>query len=153
MFESILNTVKSQIGGQLKEKAGLNDEQMSQAVDMAGESVQEVVKNEAANGNIDGLMHLFGSQDGHTSTTNPIVENIGNNFVSKMMAKLGVSDSVADLAKNLIMPYILKTVSSKFSSSGTNDASGLMSMFQGAGKGAIFNTLKDKAGQKLGGLF
>lgn len=153
MFENILNTVKNQIGQQLKDNIGLNDEQMSQTVDMAGESVQEVVQNEAASGNIDGLMHLFGSQEGYTSTTNPIVENMGNSFSSKMTKKLGVSDAVADLARNLIMPYILQTVSAKFSSSGTNDASGLMTMFQGAGKGAIFDSLRDKVDQKLGGLF
>lgn len=155
MFDSILNTVKSQLGDQLIEKLGLNNEQASQTIDMAGESIQEAAEAEATSGNTDGLTHLFGSPDGHTSTTNPIVESMGNRFVSKMTSRLGVSDNVADLAKNLILPHLLKIISSKFSDSGETHITGLLSMLGGANN-IDLGTMKDKVRQttrsRLGGI-
>src|SRR5699024_7990889 len=114
MFDSILTTVKSHLNGQLKEKIGLNDEQVAQIVDIAGESIQEQAQAEAMSGNTDGLLHLFGHPDAHTSTTNPIVENMGNSFIWKITSRIGISNELAELTNNLILPYLLQTISSKF---------------------------------------
>lgn len=154
MFDSILSTAKAQLQEQLKEKIGLNEHQVSQIVDIAGESIQEQAKAETMSGNTDGLLHLFGCPDAHTSTTNPIVENMGNSFVSKMISRLGLPDTLAELTKNLILPYLLQIISSKFSESGGKDAAKLLSLFQGAGKDGILENIKDRISQnKLGGLF
>lgn len=154
MLDSILTTVKSHLNGQLKEKIGLNDEQVSQIVDFAGESVQEQAQAEAMSGNTDGLLHLFGRPDAHTpTTTNPIVENMGNSFISKMTSRLGISYELAELTKNLILPYLLQTISLRFTDSNQNDTSGLLSMLQGGRKEAIFGTIKNKVSQRnLGGI-
>lgn len=148
MFESILNTVKSQLNGQLKERIGLNDGQVAQIVNIAGESIHEQTEAEAMSGNTEGLLHLFGSHDAHTSTTNPIVENMGNSFMSKIISMLGISADAADLAKNLVLPYMLKTISSKFTDSGKNDAAGLLSLFQGDGKGTALDSIKRQGSSK-----
>lgn len=154
MFDTILNAVKEQIGGQLKSQTGLNDEQVSQSVDVVGESTQEVVKEEASGGNIEGLMQAFSG--GNAGAGNPVIDKLGSNIVGNLVSRLGFSEGLARQIKTIALPFLIKTISSKFSGAGGGDAAGLLGMFQGAGNDSGLDALKAKAaGQlkdKLGGL-
>lgn len=150
MFDNILSTVKEQIGGQLKSQTGLNDEQVDQSVQVVGGSTQEVVKEEASSGNLDGLMQAFGKGD--TSESNSVISKLGSTIVDNLVTKVGLSSGMAEKVKSIALPFLVKTISSKFSGSGGGGASGLLAMFQKGGKGAGFGDLKSKLGG-LGKLF
>src|SRR5690606_280988 len=107
MFDSILSTAKAQLQEQLKEKIGLNEHQVSQIVDIAGESIQEQAQAEAMSVNTDGLLHLFGCSSSLYSTLNLIFEYMGNSFVSNMHSRIGLPHTLAELTKNLVPPYFL----------------------------------------------
>lgn len=156
MLDNILKNIKPQIEGQLKRNAGISEEQIPETMQLAGEAVCAIVKEEAATGNTEGLMHLFGSQEASASTTNPIVENIEAEFTNKLITKLGISSSVASTATNILMPYLIKAISAQFSSSATKNEEGLLAMFQGgqlAQPDTFKRKLEERLGDKLGGVF
>lgn len=150
MLDQILSHVKSQLGGELG-NLGLDSTQKDKAVELAGESVQEVVKVEASGGNVDGLLDLFGGKKDLASS--PIVKKIGNLLASKLVAALNLPEGMASTISTKIVPVLINTISSKFQQSDKSGTDGLMDIFKGMGSEAIFSALKGNASNMLGGLF
>ncbi|MFA0963160.1 hypothetical protein AB9P05_15260 [Roseivirga sp. BDSF3-8] len=150
MLDQILTQVKESIGDKLSEQ-GLNQSQRDKAVELAGKSVQEVVKVEASGGNLDGLLSLFGGKS--DMANNPIVKKIGNLLANKLVSYLNLPDSMAATISKTVVPTLINTISAKFQQSDKSGADGLMEIFKGMGSEAIFSALKGNAGNMLGGLF
>lgn len=150
MLDQILSQVKSKLGGELNE-AGLDETQKDKAVELAGESVQEVVKVEASGGNVDGLLDLFGGKTDLASS--PIVKKIGNLLANKLVASLNLPEGVASAVSTKLIPMLIGMISNKFQKSDKSGTDGLMEIFKGMGSEAIFSALKGNAGNMLGGLF
>lgn len=150
MLDQILAEVKNSLGGELSDH-GLNEEQREKTVELAGESVQEVVKVEASGGNLDDLLSLFGSKGNLAG--NPIVKKIGNLLATKLVSSLNLPPGTAATISNKVIPMLITAISAKFQSSDKSGADGLMDMFKGLGSEAVFSALKGNAGKMLGGLF
>jgi hypothetical protein len=150
MLDQILSQVKNQLGGEFSD-LGLSSSQQDKAVELAGESVQEVVKVEASGGNLEGLLELFGGKKDLANS--PIVKKIGNLLASKLVASLNLPHGVASTISTKVIPILINLISSKFQQSDKSGTDGLMDIFKGMGSDAIFSALKGNAGNMLGGLF
>lgn len=158
MINEIINQGKELLSGKLKETVGLKDNQIDTALETAGQSTIEVLKNEVTGGNLKGVLDLFNGKDG-ISQSNPIVDGIAKKFISNLVSKLGIGEGVASKASDVILPYIM----SKFSSKETGEAkdgSQLTSLLGLGGDditGAIGNLLGGDKGKgllgKLGKMF
>lgn len=163
MIDKIISQGKELLSGQLKESVGFDDGQINKTLEVAGESTIDGLKEQVTGGNLSGVMDLFNGKS-DTSTSNPVVGGIANNFIGNLVSKLGISEGIASKVSDMIIPFIM----SKFGSKETGEAkegSDLMDMLGGGGiagaLGGLFGGGDKKDGDdkdggilgKLGGMF
>ena len=98
-------------------------------MDLIGDVTQEHLAKEAINsGGLGNLMNLF-SDSNNNSAANSLQGNITNSIVDGLMSKVGLNDSGAKAAASVILPMILKQITSKNNTTASDDPSPLMDIF------------------------
>ncbi|MFD2248435.1 hypothetical protein [Pontibacter ruber] len=146
MLENIINSVKGQLTGELQSKFNLNPTQANQSVDLAKENVETGLKQQAAGGDIGGIMNMLKGGPS-TAGSHPAVGGIINNYVHDLSIKLGIPAGVASQVGPYVIQFIMGKLSGKVSS-GETSQSDLMGMLGGLG-----GKLPGGLGDKLGGMF
>lgn len=151
MWQEIIENAKNALTGDLKTKAGINQEQAQDSVEMAGQSTREVLTNEAKQGNIQQIVDLFGNRK-PSNSGNPITDKIGGNLVSKLTNRLGLSKEAATTVERTVVPYLLDMLNKRSGGTGSApSAQNILSMLGGADSQS--GGLQDKIKKGLGGLF
>lgn len=145
MLDSIINSVKGEIGDSLMEKFGLNSTQKEKAFNITEETIKEKVQKEASGNGLSGLMNLFSSND-NNAEGNSMLDSLGGDLVAKFSSKLGLGDSSAKGIKDMILAKVTSMIGDKLGSS--FDASSLLSLVGGGKSEGVSGMLG-----KLGGLF
>jgi predicted XRE-type DNA-binding protein len=149
MLDSILNSVKDQVGKELIDKAGVSEHQIDDIFKIAGESTQDVMAGKLSPDMLEGVMNLF-SKGSNNSLANGIQNDLINTYVSKLISKLGLSQSTAKTIAAIAIPKIIELVSGENEKTPPSDMSALLNMFGGgSGSGSAGGAL----GDALGGLF
>ncbi|WP_338812495.1 hypothetical protein V9L05_13895 [Bernardetia sp. Wsw4-3y2] len=143
MLDDLLQLTQGQLGTQLQEEAGLSSSQVGETVDVAKNSFLTQMASEALSGNLPQLLDIFNGK-ASTTTANPMVMRLVNQFGGDMMEKMGVSKETAAMVSNMVIPFIM----SKIGSPETGSAEDEGSMMSKLGLDNL-----DNIGGMLGGLF
>lgn len=117
MIEQLFNLIQQESQNEIANNTAIPNEQNNQAVGLATETIFSGLQGALANGGLKDVMGLFGGQ-AQTSTANPLVGNITNNFVESLMKKFGIDSPIATSIAASLIPSILGKMVSK-----TNDPS------------------------------
>lgn len=151
MWNEIISKAKDTISGEIRNKAGLDEQQANQSIEMAGDSTREVLVDEAKQGNVQSIMSLFRGQN-PAGSGNPLANKISGSVVQKLVSQLGLSQEVAGQVEGIAVPFLLNLVNQK--TGGTKSApsaSSLLSLLGGSGN--VGADVTDKIKKGLGGLF
>ncbi len=149
MLDSILNTVKDQVGKELVAKAGISEQQIDDIFKVAGESTQDVMSSKLSPDMLDGVMNLF-SKGSNNNLANGIQNDLINTYISKLISKLGLPESTAKTIAAIAIPKIIEMITGENEKTPPSDMSALLNMFGGnSGSGSMGGAL----GDALGGLF
>ena len=95
-----------------------------------------------------GVMNLF-SKGSNTGQANGIQNDLINNYIGKLISKIGLSESTARTIAALVIPKIIEMVTGENEKTPASDMSTLTNLFGGKSSGS----LGDELGNALGGLF
>lgn len=146
MIDAILKTLKTEVGGQIIEKANIPSGQLDDVFKVIGESAQKEVGSQMASGGISTLMNLF-SKNSNSSGANQLQSSIQSSIISGLIKKLGLSDSIAQTISQIAVPALINLISNKNSQTPDDDPSPLNDIFSQVTKG------KGGIGGVLGKLF
>lgn len=127
MLDSILDQLKGQIGPELMEKFGLDEDKKEQVFSEAKNSIKNGVQKESAGGSIDGLLNMFSKGD-NNDAGNAVQDKLGGDMVSQLAGKLGIDADKAAGIKDMIMSNVTKMMGDK---GGNFDLGSLMAMVTG----------------------
>lgn len=150
MLDSIINSVKGEIGDSLMEKFGLNSTQKEKAFNITEETIKDKVKNEASGNGLSGLMNLFSSNE-NNAEGNSMLDSLGGDLVSKFSSQLGLDKAVSGGIKDMILAKVTSMIGDKL---GSNfDVSSLLSLVGGgksssSGMGGMLGKLSGLFGKK-----
>lgn len=140
MIDQIIKNVKSELGSKLV-TLGLNASKTGAACDIAKEVIMGKLTTQAAGGNINGVMNLFTSKQPLDQSL--LVQNMMSDYGSKIVSKLGVTDSAAKSVSSFMIPFIMSKLSNNISVGGPE---ALQSLIKGSG---AFGKMKFMGGQFL----
>lgn len=133
----------------LGEQTGLQGNQTDEAVEVTKDTVGNGLKDELMKGNFSGVMDLFNG-NAPTTTSNPIVGSITGKLVNNLATRLGISESVAQQAAHVAIPFIMNKLSSNDTGKASNEQDLVEKLGMGGDSG-IGGVLKGLGG--LGGMF
>ncbi len=156
MIENIISMVKDNVGGDLMSKFGMSNEQADKTIATGSETVLESLKNKAMGGDFSSITSIFGGNSENANPLNNVGAETGGDFVSNLMSKVGLPQSVAEKVSAFLLPKITEIFSSKMQGAdGGFDFSNITNMFgnySDSKEDGIIDKLKDTLGDNLGGL-
>lgn len=156
MLDQIINLVKEQGTEYFKKQTNVPNEQAETAAETAGESIFEGLKDQVLSGNLEGVKDLL-SGNSNMNSSNPIVKQITDMFVSKLSGKSGISTETAESASQEGIPNLLESVIAKFKSTDSADSgfdvTELAKSIMGDKIEDTVEELKESIGGMLGGFF
>jgi hypothetical protein len=118
----------------LQEQLGLKKEEAEATANVAQETVVNEMKNEAGQGNWQGLLGLFQSQGGEDMQQNNIFQNISGGFVKSLISKVGLSEEMANkVASNFLPQFLSKMQEQTKDENGQVSQQNILSNFLGGG--------------------
>lgn len=166
MLDSLLDSVKGQVVSAIAEKTGLNADQATQAIPLAGESITEGITGALAGGNVDGILGMFksavGGGGGGGLVENMVYKGIAGSFINKATSALGLNEGVAGTISGIALPLIMNKIGGAAQAQGDTDdidQSSLMgalgldagSLLSGLAGGGAAGSVLGKAADLLGG--
>jgi hypothetical protein len=128
MLDSIINSVKGEIGSSLMEKFGLDTNQKDKAFNIAEETIKDKVKKETSGNGLSGIMNLF-SSDSNNDEGNSMLDSLGGDLVSKFSSQLGLDKAISGGIKDMMLDKVTSMIGSKLGSG--FDVSSLLSLVGG----------------------
>lgn len=107
----------------LLKKFGVSDEQATSVANQALNAIKTKFNNNPKQ------MSSLLSEKENTADDNKLAEEVENDFIDRLVKKVGIPESVASEAKGAI-PGILNQVSSKLSKDGKNNESSMAGIFE-----------------------
>lgn len=151
MLDMILKGLKDQVGDELQQKAGVNQNMLDDILKITGNVATKEVSKEMLGGNLDAVMNLFSSAENNpqaSSLQNNIMQGMVGNFVNQ----LGLKKETANMITSIIIPALMNMITQKNAQTPANDASPLQDLFDLGGQGGE-NPLGGLIGKTLGGFF
>lgn len=148
MLEKIINSVKSEVGGQIAGKTNLPSGTIDNVFSEISDVTKQEVTNQMMGGNLSNVMNLF-SDKPNNNDADQIQSNISSGVISRLTGKLGLSPQIAQTVSSMAVPAIINMITKKNKSTPDDDPSPLNDLFGGLGKEKI----GDAAKGMLGGLF
>jgi hypothetical protein len=149
MLEQLLNSLKSEIGGNLTSQANLPSEQVDDVISAIGGVAHKEIAGQMTSGNLSHLMNLF-SDKPNTAGANQIQSKIHSNVLSELTGKLGISPEISGKIAAVALPALIGMITRKNNTTPDDDPSPLTELFGGAGTGGLLGGVSKNL---LGGLF
>jgi hypothetical protein len=115
MIDQIINNLKGELGSKLI-SLGLPESKTNGAIKLAKETVQSQLQGQVSGGNIQGLLSLFSGKPPLDQSS--LVKTMVSDYGTKMITKLGVSDTIAKSVSSFIIPFVMSRVSNQVAGSG-----------------------------------
>jgi nucleoid DNA-binding protein len=149
MLDQLIALGKEQLSGQLQQQAGLQSNQVNQALDVTQNSLTSSLISQVAGGNVGQIMSLFNGQAAATAS-NPVVSGMITNLAGDLAAKVGINPQTAQTAANVIVPFIMQKFASSESGTANNEGD-LLDKLGISGNDAIAGIAKSFLGNSGGG--
>lgn len=148
MLDLILNGLKDQVGQDLQQKAGVQQNMLDDILKITGNVATKEVTKEMMGGGLDTVMNLF-SNNSNNAQANSLQNNIMNGMVSNFVEKLGLNKQTASMVTSIIIPTLMSLITKKNAETPDDDPSPLNDLFDQGGKSSGLGGL---IGKTLGGL-
>ena len=123
----------------IKNQLNLNSDEVDRTLKSTQEAVGETVLSEVQKNGLGTLLNLF-SDDDNSEDSNSILKDLGSQLLKSLLSN-GISKSKAQGIKELVLPFIIKLISSKVG--GKSDLlSGLLGNNGGLSKTNSIHSLK-----------
>ena len=149
MLEQLINSLKSEVGEQLKSQTNLPAGSMDKVFSVIGDVTRKEVTGQMLGGNLGNVMNLF-SNKANNEGANMLQSNITSGVISNLTSKLGLSPQVSKTIAAVAIPALINMITRKNSTTPDDDPSPLNEIFGGSGKGGLLGSV---AKGMLGGLF
>lgn len=144
MLEQLLSGLQNDALGAIDSHPDVPNDKLGDIMDLIGGVTKEHVAKEATNsGGLGNLMNLFSDSD-NNSSANSLQSNITNSVVEGLMSKVGLNGAGAKAAASLILPMVLKKITSQNNQTPANDSSPIMDIF-----GSILGGGSSKGGSDM----
>jgi hypothetical protein len=146
MLEELLNSVKSEVGGQIAGTPGLPSGGVESIFNSLGDTVKKEVSGQILAGNLSHIMNLF-SDEPNNEQANNIQSNIHSGFVENLVSRLGLSSDLSNGIASKVVPALIGAVTKHNNTTPSDDPSPLHELFGTSGN---IGLLKDAAKNILG---
>jgi uncharacterized protein YidB (DUF937 family) len=148
MLEQLINSLKSEVGGQVLDQTNLPSGHLDKIFSVIGDVTKKEVAGNILKGNLSDVMNLFSNQT-NTDGANQIQSNISSSVISNLTSKLGLSPEVSSNIASAALPGLINMITKHNSTTPDDDPSPLHDLFGTAGGSGILGAAKNL----LGGLF
>ncbi|HVI44101.1 MAG TPA: hypothetical protein VM802_04510 [Chitinophaga sp.] len=153
MLEQLMDLVREHAQAPVIDNPAVPNEQNEAVIGAATESIASSLQQELANGNTEGVLSLLGGQsaDG-ASGSNPVVNNISNNFIGTLLEKFNLDKGAATQIAASLIPSVLGSLVKKTNDPGNSSFSldGILNSLTGGSAQGI--NLQSILGSLSGGL-
>jgi uncharacterized protein YidB (DUF937 family) len=147
MLEQLINSLKSEVGGQVINQANLPAGKLDNVFSIIGDVTKREVAGHILKGNLSEVMNLFSNQPNNDGA-NQLQSNISTGIISSLTSKLGLSPDTAGSIASTALPGLINMITKHNSTTPDDDPSPLHELFGTAGGGGILGAAKNL----LGGL-
>jgi hypothetical protein len=144
MLENLINSLKSEVGGQLSSQTRLPSGNMESIFSVIGNVVKKEAIGQIAGGNLSHLMNLF-SDKPNNDNANQIQSNMHSGVVNELTSKLGISPEQSKGIAGVALPALINMITKHNNTTPYDDPSPLHELF-GSG---IAGVAKDLLGKFL----
>jgi hypothetical protein len=149
MLEQLINSLKSEVGGQIMSQTNLPSGHLDQVFSVIGDVTKKEVAGHMLGGNLSDVMNLF-SDKPNNSGADKLQSNISSGVVSDLCSRLGLSPDVAKNISLVALPALMKLITSKNNTTPDDDPSPLTELFGAAGgEGFLGGAAKNLLGKFL----
>ncbi len=152
MLEQLLSGLKDKALGAINDNPEIPNNKLDSIMDIVGSVTKTEVAKEATNsGGLGNIMNLFSDND-NNSNASSVQGNITNSVIENLVGKTGLNKSAASTAAALIVPMVLKQITSKNNATASTDSSPITDLFGSLLSGGNSKGAGGLLGA-LGGLF
>jgi hypothetical protein len=148
MLEQLINSLKSEVGGQLSSQTKLPAGSIDKVFSVIGDVTKKEVTGQMLGGNLSNVMNLF-SDKPNNDGANLLQSNISSGVITNLTSKLGLSPEISKTIAAIAIPALINMITKKNSTTPDDDPSPLNEIFGGAKGGLLGGVTKGL----LGGLF
>lgn len=106
MWQEIITKAKDNLTGEIQNQAGVSQQEAEKSINLTKESIQEVLTQEAKQGNVQAIMELFRSRN-LANSGNPLMQKITNKHEEKLISQLNIPLDRAKKVQSIALPYLL----------------------------------------------
>jgi len=149
MLEQLLDLIKQHGQDSVVQNPAISNEQNSQVLSEAGNSIMSGLQGALAGGGLSQVMKLFGGGGSGAGSIldNPLVQNIMQSFTGKLTNQYQLNPAQASQVSSNLIPQVLQGLSGKVADSNDTslDINGVMQSLTGGQAGGInFQDLMQK---------
>lgn len=115
MIESLLGTLKSQVGEQLTSKTKLPASNLDDVFSVIGNVVKKETTKQLTGGNLSNILGLF-SDKTNSKTSKQLGANLNTGVVSDLISKMGISPKLAKEIAAIAIPPLIALITKKTAS-------------------------------------
>ena len=147
MLEQLINSLKSEVGGQLANQSNLQSGHMDQIFSIISNVARSEVAGQILKGNLSDVMSLF-SKNQNSDGANQLQSDISSGVISNLTSKMGLSPETAGNIASTALPMLLEKITNHNSTTPDDDPSPIHDLFGTGGASGISGSVKNL----LGGL-
>lgn len=145
MLEQLLNSLKSEMGGQIAGQTNLQSGHLDQIFSIIGNVAKKEVANHMLQGKLGDVMNLF-TNTPNSAGANQLQSNISSGVISEITSKLGLSSAVASSIATSAIPGLISKITNHNSTTPDDDPSPLHELFGTGGSDGLLGTAKNLLG-------
>ena len=128
MLEQLINSLKSEVGGQFAGQTNLPAGHMDQIFSIISNVAKSEVTRHILSGKLSDVMSLF-SKSPNSEGANQLQSNISSGVVSDLTSKMGLSPEMAGNIASTALPALLEKITNHNSTTPDDDPSPLHELF------------------------
>ena len=136
MLEQMINSLKSEVGGQIMKQTELPSANIDKVFSIIGDVTKKEVTGQMLGGNLPDVMNLF-SKNQNNNGANLLQSNITSGVVSALSGKLGLSPAISQSIAAIAIPALINLITKKNNTTPDDDASPLKDIFGNSAKGGL----------------
>jgi len=111
MLDNLFNLVKQEAGDAIINNPAIPNQHNEEAVQEAGNSVVDTLKNALSGGQINDVLGMFAN--GQANANHPVVQQATGNFMERLQNKFGLNAGQASGIANSLIPNIMNKLAQK----------------------------------------
>jgi uncharacterized protein YidB (DUF937 family) len=145
MLQTIINSLKSEVGNEIIGKTNLSPDKLDGVMSIIGDVTKKEVTSQMFGGNLSTVMNLFSNQKNNVAA-DQLQSRISDGVLGNLVKKLGLSENLARTIAQIAIPAIIGMITKKNNQTPDDDPSPLNEIFgqKGGGLGGLLGKFLGK---------